>query len=105
MKKYITIFTVLLTFGYSFAQENTAVSIKLNCAPMEYNPKILNAPSVESIHPDWQDAEVGESWSFISSRKIENEKGKFLYGDLYSPKGQLFTKGCFVLLEEWECSK
>jgi hypothetical protein len=105
MKKCILILAVLFSFNFAFSQSNTAVSVKLNCAPIEYNPKIFSEPNILSIHPDWRDSEVGESWSFISSRKIENDKGKFLYGDLYSPKGQLFTKGCFVLIEEWECSK
>ena len=88
------------------AQIKDPIGIKLSCAPLDYNPKILSSPNPKSIHP-WQKSggEVGESCSFFSSKKIENENGIFLFGDLISPRGGVITKGCYIIYSEWECSK
>lgn len=57
------------------------------------------------------DSSFGSSWSFVAVKKVENEQGIFIYGDIYSPRGGLFNckengfKGMvWVPINEWECS-
>lgn len=85
------------------AQIKDPIIIKLGCAPIDYNPKILSSPNPKSIHPDWVGGEVGTSYSFFSTKKIENEYGVFLFGDLITPRGGVDTKGCYIIYSEWEC--
>jgi hypothetical protein len=87
-----------------YAQLNDTITIKLYCAPIDYNPKILSIANSNFIHPDWKESEVGVSSSFLSTKKIINENGVFLYGNLISPRGGVLTSGCYILFSEWECS-
>lgn len=76
------------------------------CSPLIYNPKVLSKPDSNSIHPDWKDSEVGTSWSIVATKKITNDNGIFLYGDLYSPRGGKMENGPFYFIyTEWSCSK
>ena len=104
MKHSFCFFAFLFFCGIAIAQNSNKVVLKLNCAPLEYNPKIYSKPNLSAIHSNWLDGEVGTSFSFSSSKKLENENGIFLFGDLYSPKGNIITKNCYILLSEWECS-
>ena len=105
MKKLLIALVLFLSFISLKAQKKETIIIKLNCAPINYNPKILSSPNTNSIHPDWKESEVGTSWSFFSNKKIENKDGVFLFGNLISPKGSVNTKGCYIIYSEWECSK
>ena len=89
----------------TYNQLNDTIKTTLNCAPVNYNPKILSGANSELIHPDWIESEVGTSWSFLSSKKIINKLGVFLYGNLISPRGGVITKGCYIIYSEWGCSK
>jgi hypothetical protein len=88
-----------------YSQIKDSINIKLNCAPIRYNPKILSSPNPKSIHPDWKGSEVGTSWSFFTTKKIKNKDGVFLFGNLISPRGGVITKGCYIIYSEWKCSK
>jgi len=106
MKKSLIVLVLCLYAVSVKAQTKESINIKLGCAPIDYNPKILSSPNPKSIHPDWGGgSEVGRSWSFFSTKKIKNKDGVFLFGDLISPRGGLITKGCYVIYFEWECSK
>lgn len=87
------------------AQIKDAITIELNCAPIEYNPKILSSPNPNSIHPKWKESEIGESFSFFSTKKIENKEGVFLFGNLISPRGAVIEEGCYIIYSEWDCSE
>ncbi len=104
------------------AQQTAGVSnsvsyVKLSCYPPNGSSKILSAPDTSSIHPAWMSnynagSGFGSSWTFIATKLISNKQGKFLLGDLYSPRGGKFNviqngyKGqIYVLLKEWECNK
>ena len=45
------------------------------------------------------------TYSFISTKKIENKDGVFLFGNLISPREFVITKGCYIIYSEWKCSK
>lgn len=89
------------------AKDNSSnLTINLSCSPINYNPKILSGPDPNQIHTDWKNNEVGLSWSLSAKRKITNEKGIFLVGDLISPRGGVMQNGPFyVVFSEWSCSK
>ena len=105
MKRALIVFILFFSLSSVLAQVKDAKIIKLNCAPIDYNPKILSGPSTTSLHPDWKESEVGTSWSFFSSKKIENKEGVFLFGNLIDPKGGVMAKGCYIIFSEWDCSK
>jgi hypothetical protein len=105
MKKSLIVLIMFLSLISVKAQIKDAIIIKLNCAPIDYNPKILSSPNPKSIHPEWKEGEVGTSWSFFSTKKIENKDGVFLFGNLISPRGGVITEGCYIIYSEWECSK
>jgi hypothetical protein len=105
MKKSLIVLIMCLSLASVKAQIKDSIIIKLNCAPIDYNPKILSSPNLKSVHPDWKESEVGTSWSFFSTKKIENKDGVFLFGNLISPRGGVITKGCYIIYSEWECSK
>ena len=104
MKKLLIVLIMFLGIISVKAQIKDPIIIKLNCAPIDYNPKILSSPNPKSIHPEWKGSEVGTSWSFLSTKKIENEYGVFLFGNLISPRGGVSTEGCYIIYSEWECS-
>jgi hypothetical protein len=104
MKKTFTLFILLLSLLNLKAQIKKSNNLKFNCAPIDYNPKILSSPIPNSIHPEWKESEVGSSWSFISSKKIENKDGIFLFGNLISPKGGVLCNACYIIYSEWECT-
>ena len=105
MKKSLIVLIMCLCVVSIKAQIKESINIKLNCAPIDYNPKILSSPNPKSIHPDWKGSEVGTSWGFFSTKKIKNKDGIFLFGNLISPRGGVITKGCYIIYSEWECSK
>ena len=106
MKRTLIVLILFISLVSVKAQTKEAVTIKLNCTctPID-NPKILSSPNLKSIHPEWKESEVGTSWSFFSTKKIENKDGVFLFGNLISPRGGIMTKGCYIIYSEWECSK
>jgi len=74
----------------------------VSCAPKSDTARILASPSPNDIHPDWAgDSRVGLSWSFVP--ESDNLSGKYLRGDLYSPKGSVVNEGIYILRREWDC--
>jgi hypothetical protein len=73
-----------------------------SCAPKSDSARILASPSPNDIHPDWTgESRIGLSWSFVpEDGKLS---GKYLYGDLYSPKGSVVNAGVYILRNEWDC--
>ena len=106
MKRTLIVLILFISLVSVKAQTKEAVTIKLNCTctPID-NPKILSSPNLKSIHPEWKESEGGTSWSFFSTKKIENKDGVFLFGNLISPRGGIMTKGCYIIYSEWKCSK
>src|SRR5690606_34588407 len=47
------------------AEDTKADTVTYNCSPINYNPKVLSAPHLDSIHSDWKDSEVGLAWSLM----------------------------------------
>jgi len=105
MKRILIVLILFISLVSVKAQTKEAITIKLNCAPIDYNPKILSSPNLKSIHPELKGSEVGTSWSFFSTKKIENKDGVFLFGNLISPRGGVISKGCYIIYSEWKCSK
>jgi hypothetical protein len=105
MKKLLIVSLMLLSLETVKAQINSTTIIKLDCAPIDYNPKILSGPNPKSIHPKWKESEIGESFSFFSTKKIENKDGVFLFGNLISPRGAVIEEGCYIIYSEWDCSE
>jgi hypothetical protein len=73
-----------------------------SCAPNDNSARILASPSPDDIHPDWSgENQIGLSWSFVPDS--DDLSGRYLYGDLYSPKGGLVTQGVYIIRREWDC--
>ena len=104
MKRILLLSLGIIILGFKNRPLSQQATV-LDCSPIEYNPKILSYPHADSIHPDWAEGEVGLSWSISTTKKVKNENGTFLYGDLYSPRGGLITKNCYVISSEWNCSE
>lgn len=86
--------------------ENTKIETgNFNCSPKDdIDVKILSSPDPNSIHSNWQNG-VGTAWSIVGSKKITNEKGVFVVGDLISPRGSEQPNGpYYVILSEWSCA-
>jgi hypothetical protein len=84
---------------------NKEVNSKYNCAPKNYNPKILSSPNHTAVHTDWAKNEVGTSWSFFATTKIKNDSGEFYVGNLVNPRGQQMNKeAVYVIASEWVCN-
>ena len=106
MKRTLIVLILFISLVSVKAQTKEAITIKLNCTctPIN-NPKILSSPNPKSLHPNWENDEVFMTYSFISTKKIENKDGVFLFGNLISPRGFVITKGCYIIYSEWKCSK
>ena len=103
MKKLKLSIGLLFLSSALSAQNIKEINLKQNCSPREYNPKILIAPDVNKVHEDWIGSEVGTSYSFLATKKIETSNGNFLYGNLISPKGIQFADDCYIIEAEWQC--
>jgi len=74
----------------------------VSCAPKSDAARILASPSPNDIHPDWAgSSRIGLSWSFVP--ESDDLSGKYLHGDLYSPKGSVVNEGVYILRREWDC--
>ncbi|MBE8721261.1 glutathione S-transferase family protein [Sphingobacterium pedocola] len=83
--------------------DSTVVSVDLSLAPKIYNAKVLSQPNPTSIHPDWEQSELGKSWSLFATKKINNKDGIFYEGDLVSPRGGKMENGPYYFIaSEWE---
>jgi hypothetical protein len=117
MKKFIFIPFLILMINTLTAQDTKAVIVKFSCYPPNGCSKIFNIPDTNSIHPAWisdykAGSNFGSNWSFVATKLITNQQGKFLYGDLYSPRGGKmnikqngFNGPIYVYYKEWSCSK
>jgi hypothetical protein len=95
---------------------NNSLTYKFNCAPPNGTNRILDKPDTNAIHPAYIESykggsSLGTSWSFLGNKMIENSQGKFLYGDIYSPRGgQLNIKEngyngpVYVYFKDWDCN-
>ena len=72
----------------------------------EINPRILYKPDPKALHSEWKERELsGWGGTFVAKKKIINSKGVFLFGDLYSTRGDLIGGGPFyVIYSEWDFS-
>lgn len=111
-ESYVANITSPISYEYENSQnsilstENTKVEVgNFNCSPIN-NPKskILSSPDPNAINTHWQDG-VGGYWSFESTKKITNNNGIFLVGDLISPRGSAQPNGpYYVIFSEWSCA-
>lgn len=85
--------------GFDKRPESEEITVRLNLAPKESNPSVFSAPTFQSPHPD--QFTVGSSWSFLASKKVTNDQGSFLFGNLISPRGGVIRKNVWVLADEW----
>jgi hypothetical protein len=87
----------------------------LSCSTPNGTNLILSSPNFNDIHPAWIERMKGGSslagWGFNAVKKIQNEQGIFIYGNIYTTRGGLFN--ClengfdgmvWVPLAEWNCS-
>lgn len=78
----------------------------LSCTANDTSAVILASPDPDDIHPDWDGSTIGLSWTFEAhGRPIANEAGRFLQGDLISPKGAVVTSDVFIVAREWSCER
>jgi hypothetical protein len=76
----------------------------LQCSPRDNSARILSSPSPNDIHPDWRgEAYLGTSWTFIAHGSAEDGTGKYLRGNLISPRGGLINADIYILRKEWDC--
>ncbi|MBB2674531.1 UNVERIFIED_ORG: hypothetical protein GGE44_004109 [Rhizobium esperanzae] len=74
------------------------------CYPKDNSARILSSPSPNDIHPDWTgESYVGTSWTFVVQGSAEDGTGKYLKGNLMSPRGGLVNANVYILRREWEC--
>lgn len=115
MKTFLFVACVFLS-NLVFAQ-NSEIKREYNCYPKEGGANlILNKPDLKSIHPEYLSTYkaggyLGESWTIIATKLITNSQGKFLYGDLYSPRGGKlnikingYDGPVYVPLSQWNCN-
>ncbi|PAX54870.1 hypothetical protein CK510_11830 [Brunnivagina elsteri CCALA 953] len=95
-----------IVFGWKIEEpEKTSATVNTGCAPRDNKSRILSSPKPNDIHPNWRgDSYIGASWSFITKEIITNDTGKYLKGDLYSPRGGLINENIFVIENEWDCN-
>ena len=89
---------------------------KFSCYPPNGTNRILDKPDTNSIHSAWIEnykggSNLGTSWSFLGNKMIENSQGKFLFGDIYSPRGGIlnikengYDGPVYVFYNDWDCS-
>jgi len=76
----------------------------MQCYPKDNSARILSSPSPNDIHPDWRgDSYVGTSWSFSVHGSAEDGTGRYLRGNLMSPRGGLVSPDVYILRKEWTC--
>ena len=82
-------------------------SAKVACTPLTNTARILVTPNPNDIHPDWRGENyVGTAWSVVSPGKaVVNDTGRYLKGDLYSPRGGRVNRSVFILVGEWDCTR
>lgn len=89
--------------GTALDTSENIVTVDLGLAPKIYNAKVLSQPNPDSIHADWEQSELGTSWSLFATKKITNKYGVFYEGALISPRGVKMDKGpYFFMVSEWE---
>jgi hypothetical protein len=88
----------------------------LSCYPPNGTNLILNSPNLKDIHPAWIENiksgfSLSDDYIFNAVKKIQNEQGVFIYGNIYSHKMFLFNDSqngfdgmVWVPLREWDCS-
>jgi len=79
-------------------------TIDIQLVPKSNNSRILNSPSINSLHPDWMPPSfVGLSFTFIAQKEIITNRGdKYYQGDLLGSVGSLVTKNCYIFADDWE---
>lgn len=74
------------------------------CAPIDNAARILQSPAPNDTHPDWMgESYVGTGWTFEPASTLDEDTGRYLRGDLVSPRGAHVNEGAFVLAREWVC--
>lgn len=74
------------------------------CYPKDNSARILSSASPNDIHPNWLgDSYIGTSWTFVVHGKAEDGTGKYLRGNLMSPRGGLVNADVYILRKEWNC--
>jgi hypothetical protein len=88
----------------------------LSCYPPNGTNLILMSPNKNDIHPAWiesykAEGTLGSGWSFNAIKKVQNEQGVFLFGNIFTTRGSLFISSengysgmVYVPLDEWDCS-
>ncbi len=79
------------------------LSLAAQCTPNDGSARILASPNPDDIHPDWSDGStIGLSWTFEG--KEVGDSGDYLKGKLISPRGDVGSRGVYILAREWDCS-
>lgn len=92
----------LAGFVVSLLVSNPALG--LQCHPKDNTARILASPTPNDVHPDWAgESYVGMSWSFVVLGRAEDGTGKYLKGNLMSPRGGLVNANVYILRREWDC--
>ena len=77
-----------------------------SCVPKEVTSRILASANPNDSHPDWRgESNIGLSWSLRPKRYVHATTGRYLVGDLISPRGGVITRNVFVIYKEWVCKK
>ena len=78
----------------------------VSCVPKEVTSRILASANPNDSHPDWRgESNIGTSWSLRPKRYVLATTGRYLVGDLISPRGNVVTRNVFVIYKEWGCKK
>ena len=113
MKLPMFIFTLFISLS-TVAQTSEKI-VDLGCSPKAGTNRILYKAEKNAIHPAYMESYkggsyLGTSWSFVATKMITTPQGKFLYGDIYSPRGgkmnviQNGYKGpVYVYYNDWDC--
>ncbi len=73
-----------------------------SCSPKSVGAKILRSRNVADVHPDWAAPnQIGLSWSLVNVK----HEGRFLSGQLVTPRGGTMRGRVYVLADEWDCGE
>ena len=107
--------TITLFISLSTQAQNIEKKVNLGCSPKTGTNRILYKPEKSAIHSAYISeykggGSLGTSWSFMASKMITTPQGKFLYGDIYSPRGSKmnvkqngYNGPVFVYYDDWDC--
>ena len=115
MNTHIRRLTVLIVNIILLPKSGAVLAAENLCQPKSNATRILNAPSPNSIHPNWQGENyVGLSWNLVRYGEVTKDGIRYVKGKLlppfrpnggYSVNDYYNSSGDIIwgMLSEWDC--